>query len=523
MNLKDLEGYEEIVIQCHDNPDADTLGAGYGLYCFYKDRGKKVRMVYSGRSQIRKSNLVLLLENVAIPVEYVSPADIESGVCLPELGKENSILITVDCQYGAGNVTKILAMAVAVIDHHQVEIEPENNPIIRYHQIRSDLASCSTLVWDLLRKAGYQADDEAGLGSALYYGLYTDSNQLTEVYNPLDRDMMDQIPHDNSLIMMLKNSNLSLSELEVAGIAMLRYSFNEEYGFAVIKSQPCDPNILGLISDFLLQVDKIRVCVVFNETNDGYKLSVRSCIKEVNASELAAFLTNKIGSGGGHYEKAGGFISRKLYHEQQETLHIEAYINSRMTEYFDTYEIIYAKDYEADPRGMKVYEKKKLPLGFVRARDVLPVGTPITVRSLEGDIDQIVEDDLIIMIGVKGEVYPNREEKFLRSNEILDRKYVYEECTLDHTYVPTIKNRITGQNHLLTEYAHVCVPTGSVKIYAKQLERGVKVFTAWDKEKYMLGKPGDYLAVRFDDLHDVYVIEEKIFGQTYQEVNCDNE
>lgn len=35
----------------------------------------------------------------------------------------------------------------------------------------------------------------------------------------------------------------------------------------------------------------------------------------------------------------------------------------------------------------------------------------------------------------------------------------------------------------------------------------------------MLGKQGDYLAVRADDLHDVYVIEREIFGKTYQEVD----
>ena len=57
-----------------------------------------------------------------------------------------------------------------------------------------------------------------------------------------------------------------------------------------------------------------------------------------------------------------------------------------------------------------------------------------------------------------------------------------------------------------------------MKIFAKPLEKGVKVFTAWDKEKYMLGKPGDYLAVRTDDYHDVYVVEKEIFGKTYTEV-----
>lgn len=93
---------------------------------------------------------------------------------------------------------------------------------------------------------------------------------------------------------------------------MIRYSFNEDYNFAVIKAQPCDPNILGLISDFLLQVDVITSCLVFNENADGYKFSVRSCIREVNASELASYLCEGIGSGGGHYEKRADLSVRSF-------------------------------------------------------------------------------------------------------------------------------------------------------------------------------------------------------------------
>ena len=32
----------------------------------------------------------------------------------------------------------------------------------------------------------------------------------------------------------------------------------------------------------------------------------------------------------------------------------------------------------------------------------------------------------------------------------------------------------------------------------------------------MLGKAGDYLAVRMDDLHDIYIIEKSIFHKTYE-------
>lgn len=506
MTLQDLEKFDRITIQCHDNPDADTLASGYGLYCYYKSKGKEVSLVYSGRFEIQKSNLRLMVEKLQLPVTYIKQE---------ESGKKHvdGLLITVDCQYGAGNVTQFSADEVAVIDHHQIE-----NTEVSFRVIHPNLGSCSTLVWKLLTEAGYVIDDENGLGTALYYGLYTDTNQFSELYNPLDMDMREALPFDKSLITMFRNSNLSLKELEIAGIAMIRYSYNDDYKFAVIKAQPCDPNILGLISDFLLQVDAIDTCVVFNENQDGYKLSVRSCIKEVNASELAAFLTEGIGSGGGHYEKAGGFIRRTRYEEHYPTLHAEGYFNSRMTAYFDSFELIYAKEYKAETDTMKLYQKKKVPVGFVKADEVLPVGTPITIRTLEGDVEMTVEEDLYIIIGIKGEVYPNRKKKFEQSYLKLEKKYSYEECRVNTEYVPIIKNRADGKDLIITDYARVCVPTGEIKIYAKPLQKGVKVFTAWDREKYMLGRPGDYLAVRCDDLNDVYVVEQDIFSKTYEEV-----
>lgn len=503
MRLADLEKYDKITIQCHDNPDADALASGYGLYCYFRSKEKDVRLVYSGRNRIQKSNLCLMVDKLKLPVEYVSVR--EEGP-LPVEG----LLITVDCQYGSGNVTGLTADVVAVIDHHQVEKQPTSLSIINPH-----LGSCATLVWKLLRDENFDMDSDEQLGTALYYGLYTDTNQFSELSNPLDLDMREALHVDKSLITLFRNSNLSLKELEIAGIAMIRYSYNDDYEFAVIKAQPCDPNILGLISDFLLQVDAIKTCVVFNEVPDGYKFSVRSCIKEVNASELAAFLAQDIGSGGGHYEKAGGFISLWRYEENFPTLHTEAYFNNRMTQYFDSYELIYAEDYQADLDGMKQYMKRNIPVGYVKADRVLPVGTPITIRTLEGDIELTVDEDLYIIIGIKGEVYPNRREKFEHSYRILDQKYRHG---TEMEYVPTIKDRIDGNTLTLTDFAGVCVPTGNVKIYARELTKGVKVFTAWDKEKYMLGKPGDYLAVRCDDLHDVYVVEKDIFDKSYDEI-----
>lgn len=503
MRLSELEAYDLITIQCHDNPDADTLASGYGLFCYFRSKGRQVRLVYSGSNQIQKSNLRLMVEKLNLPIEYIA-------VGRGELLRVEGLLVTVDCQYGSGNVTGLTGENVAIIDHHPLEGSPLPMCIIS-----SNMGSCSTLVWKLLQEEGYDVNRDENLGTALYYGLYTDTNQFSELCNPLDLDMREALKVDMGLITLFRNSNLSLKELEIAGIALIRYSYNDDYEFAVIKSQPCDPNILGLISDFLLQVDAIKTCVVFNEAGDGYKFSVRSCIREVNASELAGFLAQGMGSGGGHYEKAGGFISLKLYEEKYPTMHTEGYFNNRMVQYFDSYELIYAENYKADISGMACYAKCRISKGFVKLDEVLSEGTPVTIRTLKGDIDLIVERDLYCMIGTKGEVQPIEGKKFQKKYQILEKENNLGEYLEKLEYVPVIKNRDTGRDMRLTDYARMCVPRKESLIYAKPLDRGVKVFAAYDKNRYMLGEPGDYLAVGGEDPADVYVVEKEQFGELY--------
>ncbi len=58
--LKDLLEFDDIVIQCHDNPDADALASGFALKWYLKKHGKEARFIYGGRSPISKSNLVLM-------------------------------------------------------------------------------------------------------------------------------------------------------------------------------------------------------------------------------------------------------------------------------------------------------------------------------------------------------------------------------------------------------------------------------------------------------------------------------
>ncbi|MCR4755015.1 MAG: DHH family phosphoesterase [Lachnospiraceae bacterium] len=495
--LEDLLKYDDIVIQCHDNPDADALASGFALKWYLNKHGKDARFIYGGRNTVQKKNLKLMINNLNIEVEHVQ-----------EL-KKPQLLVTVDCQYGESNVTKFEAETVAVIDHHQVSGE-----LPSLSEVRSNYGSCATVIYELLSIEDIDVNEDEDLATALFYGLMTDTGGFSEVSHPSDKDLRDIAKPRFSDIILFKNSNISKEELVIAGDALKHANYDEEKVYAIVEAKPCDPNILGIISDMLLEVDSIDTCLVYSILPFGVKISVRSCVKEVKASEMAAFLTAGYGGGGGHLIKAGGLLKKDLLIQagiSYDNSTIRHFLDNRMHEYFENIEIIYAGERKEDVSDYLYCVKKEVKVGYVECNKIAPVGTKIMIRTLEGDVDVEISDDLVIIIGVDGEIYPTNLKKFSVGYRVLEgEEYVYP-----GEYAPKVTNNLTGERIKLLPYAKACVATGGAGIYAKELDHRVKVFTTWDPDKYYLGVPGDYLAVRTDDYSDIYVIAGDIFYKTY--------
>jgi len=488
MNLSDLSEHKNIVLQMHNIPDADTISSAYVLQKFFERNGCRAKMIYGGPAKITKPSLIMFIEAYSMEIEFVS-----------ELPANTDLLITVDCQYGAGNVQKFPCEKFAVIDHHIIEI-PENEFI----EVNPRLGSCATLVYAMLLREKASGNlgnflEEEKITTALYYGLFTDTNGLSEIRHPLDRDLAD-VNHERMLIKKLKNATITMPELSIISNALSKYQVIGNIG--VFKAEPCDPNILGFSSDIAMQVDSIDACVLFSAVHAGIKLSIRSCSREIMANEFAAFLSEGCGSGGGNYEKAGGFIKNS-----------EEYLLNRLREYTEAFDKIYAGKTAVDFASMKRYRKLPIEVGFAKISDLFKTGTKLTIRTMEGDIDLSAEEDVYVMIGIEGEIYPIKKGKFEKNYKVLDKKY--EQVS---EYQPTVIDRYSGEKHSILEHAKTCVPIDEKIIRAQQIKKRTKVFTNWDMEKYFSGVPGDFLSANETDFNDCYIVNERIFYKTYAEI-----
>ncbi|QFJ53804.1 DHH family phosphoesterase [Pseudobutyrivibrio xylanivorans] len=509
MKLSQLLDFNNIIVQCHNTPDADAIASGMALTKYLKDKGKNVCFVYGGNFEITKSNLKLMISDLNVNIHYVRHQVQLSQLLGIREQELPDLLITIDSQYGEGNIRKFKAKTIAVIDHHQI-----SNPLPELSEVRSYLASCSTLIWGMLREEGISISDDVSLATALYYGLLTDSSNFSEIHHPLDMDMRDELKYSNTLITKFKNSNISQEELRIAGIALLGSEYYRDNHYSIVKTDPCDPNILGIISDMLLEVEDVDCCLAYSIHEGGIKISVRSCVKEVKADELARFICEGVGNGGGHTIKAGGSIIRSLLEKQEldyNSSSVQQFFRERMKDYFLDNEIIYASDYQADISDMDKYKSKKIYLGYAKGSDIMPVGTKIIIRALEGDFDVEIAEDTYIVAGVRGEIYVTTEEMFDTYYNRSDAEYRYP-----GDYEPIIRTQKHGQTQSLLPFIKSCVYIGNGDIYAKEISRRTKVFTKWSPENYCLGRPGDYFVVSGQNLSNVYILDRELFNKTYE-------
>lgn len=516
MRLTDLLNFDDIVIQCHDKPDADAIASGFALLKYLEGKGKSPRLVYTGAERIRRGSLQALLARFEIPLTYLDTPEGEAG-----------LLVTVDCRAGERNVTALPHRALAVIDHHTAG-DGERLPELCDVRTEGDgYGSCATVVWAMLKEAGFPVEEDRVLPSLLYYGLYMDTQEL-KTARKMDKMMLDELHYDMDIVTELQSVNLSLEELGILGRAYDSLHISPRHRFAVAQVEPCDPDLLGIVSDELMKVAGVDVsaayCILDGE--QGAKVSLRCRRSGYSAAELVHWLVRDMGSdGGGAPTKAAGRLPRAFLEEAcagdgWDDLSGAAgrLIYRLLTDYFETpprqlpsgeYDTgTVAELCAAEPA---LYRKKKVPVGYVKATDLFPEGEEILLRMLEGDVRKTVTDALYIMIGVDGETYHNEAAGLRENYDLLDTPFPTDP---ESPWQPKVYRYADRQVRLLSPHAKTCVAKDDALIWAAPLKGRTEVLSKWGERH--LGEAGDWLVSRDTDRQDIYIIKHSPFERTYE-------
>jgi nanoRNase/pAp phosphatase (c-di-AMP/oligoRNAs hydrolase) len=285
----------EVFIQTHDVPDPDAIASAHGLRHLLLEKGIQSRIIYDREIEKADSRKMLELFDIELwPIASIQAMDAEDWIVL------------IDVQKGNTNLRSLLpTVEVATIDHH--ELRPDSK--YRYMDVRPDAGSCSAIVAEYYFNSGNTP--QRLVATALLYGIFIDTDNLTRAVSPLDVEMFYLLHplSDPELIKQIRGNQITLQDLKLYAEA---FRTVEVYGpVAFLKLDDANDGLIGASSDIILSLENVDVAVAYSLRPEGVKLSVRSISKDIPANTFVRALVDGLGFGGGHAHMAGGFVPQE--------------------------------------------------------------------------------------------------------------------------------------------------------------------------------------------------------------------
>jgi len=296
---------QQISILAHWSPDGDAMGSCLALAKFLNGLGKKAVVIVPNAypeflNWLPGNKKVLNYESNATKVEkQLDKSDLIFTLDFNSLKRLENL----------GNLVLNTKAPKVMIDHHQ---QPDAYASFYFH----DVNACSTceLVYDFILGLGYKKSLNAKIAACLYTGLMTDTGSfrypsvnhkthliLSELLKTgiVPADIHSAI-YDNYSLNRLKLLGFALNEkLKISSTLPVAYFTVNEKELKSFDYQKGD--LEGLVN-YPFSIKGIKVCALFNETDEGYvKVSFRSKGK-IDVNKFARSYFN----GGGHINAAGG-------------------------------------------------------------------------------------------------------------------------------------------------------------------------------------------------------------------------
>jgi nanoRNase/pAp phosphatase (c-di-AMP/oligoRNAs hydrolase) len=289
--LKSLNGPLAVVM--HDNPDPDAIASALALARIAESVGVDADPCYYGDISHQENRaLVNLLDIDLVNLERGGNVDGYDGVALVDHSRP-----------GVNDGLPADSAVDIVVDHH-----PPRAPVeARFLDLRREIGATSTLMTDYLRRL--DVEPGATVATALLFGIRIDTRDFTREVSPSDFEAAAWlVPHaDLSTLQRVESPSMSPEVLETLARAIQNRDVRGD-ALATNVGEIRDRDALAQASDRLLDMDGIRLVVVYGFKDGTVYVSGRARGTDVDLGETLRDALGPIGSAGGHADMAGAQI-----------------------------------------------------------------------------------------------------------------------------------------------------------------------------------------------------------------------
>jgi nanoRNase/pAp phosphatase (c-di-AMP/oligoRNAs hydrolase) len=294
--LRLLEGKKKILVTTHVHPDPDALASSHALATLLRMKlPKETEVVMSIKGQI----------GGGINEAFTKFANLKLTPWDEDSAKTFDAVILLDTQPGfAYSPLPTGIQPIAVVDHHRA---PGRKPQCAFCDVRTDVGATSSIVFSYFMEL--EAPIPPDLSATLLYAIESDLAGASGQPGNLDNIALSSLTltADMHILYQMRYVDLPQSYYIAYFNALSTAMFFDNALIAQLDGvdsleQP------AVIADFLLRFDKVQWSLVTGIHEKRMVLSLRTSSKQLSAGAIMRRLVRKIGVGGGHRSKAGGFI-----------------------------------------------------------------------------------------------------------------------------------------------------------------------------------------------------------------------
>jgi nanoRNase/pAp phosphatase (c-di-AMP/oligoRNAs hydrolase) len=290
--LRRIDG--RLAVVTHDNPDPDAIASALAIARVAERVGVSADACYFGEISHQENRaMVNLLE-----LDLVAFDDAEA------VAAYDAVALVDHSRPGINDGLPEDTEVSIVVDHH-----PPRGPIeATFVDLRHDIGATSTLVSDYLTRTG--TDPGTSLATALLFGIRVDTDDFTREVAAADFEAAAWlVAHaDLSLLERIESPNMTSEVVETLSRAIRNRDVRGD-ALATNVGAIRDRDALAQAADRLLNLDGIRIAVVYGFREGTIYVSGRARGTDVDLGETLRDALGSIGSAGGHADMAGAQVS----------------------------------------------------------------------------------------------------------------------------------------------------------------------------------------------------------------------